>query len=396
MTADGKRQALRPTEIVEIPVHDGIKIAAAVYRPPEPGRYPALLAASPYRFDNNLAPAVPVFLWRETGPIDYYLRHGYAFVHVDVRGTGRSQGEYRYMDEAEQRDLHDVIVWITRQPWSSGKVGGIGQSYYARMQWFMGIRNPPGLTCIAPYDGNIDTYRNSAFTGGIPGAFPSTWYNSTTRAVNQYPIDGPSRLLTWDYPGEVQRHPTYDEFWKVRTAAENIERIKVPIFSIGVWSKVDLHLNGNIVGFQRARAPKKLLVFGSSNLFAAVADFSSEAFHEKYLRPFYDCYLKDEDTSYPAEPAVPLLRHQRRPVRQRRRMAAEKRVLSVVLSAAGAHRLGHIVERWRARSRWSGHRPDALRLSRSWLARGRGRVRRGGPARSGSPRADLHVAAARA
>ena len=212
MTSDRGRQGLRPTEIVEIPVHDGIKIAAAVYRPPEPGRYPALLAASPYRFDNNLAPAVPVFLWRETGPIDYYLRHGYAFVHMDVRGTGRSQGEYRYMDEAEQRDLHDVIVWITQQPWSSGKVGGIGQSYYARMQWFMGIQNPPGLACIAPYDGNVDTYRNSAFTGGIPGAFPSTWYNSTTRAVNQYPIDGPSRLLTWDYPGEVQRHPIYDRF----------------------------------------------------------------------------------------------------------------------------------------------------------------------------------------
>ncbi len=78
----------------------------------------------------------------------------------------------------------------------------------------------------------------------------------------------------------------------------------MPIFSIGVWSKVDLHLNGNIVGFQRARAPKKLLVFGSSNLFAAVADFSSEEFHEKYLRPFYDCYLKGEDTGYPTEPAV--------------------------------------------------------------------------------------------
>ena len=58
------------------------------------------------------------------------------------------------------------------------------------MQWFMGIQNPPGLACIAPYDGNIDTYRSSAFTGGIPGAFPSIWYNSTTRDVNQYPATG--------------------------------------------------------------------------------------------------------------------------------------------------------------------------------------------------------------
>jgi hypothetical protein len=102
----------------------------------------------------------------------------------------------------------------------------------------------------------------------------------------------------------VKRHPTYDAWWKERSAAEKLARIKVPVFSIGVWSKVDLHLNGNIVGFQRAGGPKKLLVFGSSNLYAAVADYSSIAFHEKYLLPFYDCYLKGQKTSYLDEPAV--------------------------------------------------------------------------------------------
>ena len=297
-------EVVHPSFIASITAKDGVKLAAAVYLPEGGGRFPTLFAASPYRFDNNIAPAMPIFLWRETGPIDYYLKHGYSFVHLDVRGTGRSEGEYRYMCEAEQRDLYDVIVWITRQTWSNGKVGGIGQSYYARMQWFMGIQNPPGLACIAPYDGNVDTYRSSAYTGGIPGAFPSIWYNSTTRNVNQYPASGPSRLIEWDYVGAVKRHNTYDEFWKLRAAAENLDRIRVPVFSIGVWTKVDLHLNGNIVGFQRTRSPKKLLVFGSSSLFAAVADFSSVAFHETYLRPFYDCYLKGETTSYPDEPDV--------------------------------------------------------------------------------------------
>ncbi|HWV43212.1 CocE/NonD family hydrolase [Pseudorhodoplanes sp.] len=296
--------ALQPSFIANIRAADGIELAAAVYLPEGKGRFPTLFAASPYRFDNNVAPATPIFLWRETGPIDYYLSHGYAFVHLDVRGTGRSGGEYRYMCPKEQRDLYDVIVWITQQSWSNGKVGGIGQSYYARMQWFMGIQNPPGLACIAPYDGNVDTYRSSAYTGGIPGAFPSIWYNSTTRNINQYPASGPSRLIEWDYVGEVKRHTTYDTFWKERAAAEHLDKIKVPVFSIGVWTKVDLHLNGNIVGFQRTQSPKKLLVFGSSSLFAAVADFSSIAFHETYLRPFYDCYLKGEKTSYLDEPDV--------------------------------------------------------------------------------------------
>ncbi len=296
---------LLPTRIVSIPMRDGVKIAAAIYLPRKAGRFPVLLAASPYRFDNNIAPAMPVFLWRETGPIEWYLEQGYAFVHMDVRGSGRSGGAFRYHDRKEQRDLFDVIESIARQKWSNGKVGGIGQSYYARMQWFMAIQNPPHLACVAPYDGNVDTYRSSAYVGGIPGDYPGmTWVNGNVRNVNQYPASGPSRLIEWDYPKAVREHPTYDAFWKERAAAERLEKIRVPVFSIGVWRKVDLHLNGNIVGFQRAGGPKKLLVFGSANVYEAVQDFSSVDFHEKFLLPFYNRYLKGLDTSYEAEPAV--------------------------------------------------------------------------------------------
>ncbi|MDB5915078.1 MAG: hypothetical protein JWP22_3753 [Ramlibacter sp.] len=297
---------LRPTRIVAIRMDDGVEIAAAVYLPDrQQGPFPALLAASPYRFDNNVAPALPLFLWRETGPIEWYLERGYAFVHMDVRGSGRSGGEYRYMDAREQRDLYEVIEWIARQAWSSGKVGGIGQSYYARMQWFMGIQAPPHLACIAPFDGNVDTYRNSAYTGGIPGDFPGqTWFNGTVRSINQYPASGPPRLVEWDYPLAVRQHPTYDDFWRERCAAVNLERSRVPVFSIGVWRMVVLHLNGNIVGFQRSGGPKKLLVFSSASVQDAVQDYSSIAFHERYLLPFYDRYLKGATTDYESQPDV--------------------------------------------------------------------------------------------
>lgn len=279
--------SLLPTRIETVLMGDGTEIALAVYLPSmEPGEvFPTLLAASPYRFDNNLAPATPIFLWRETGPIEWYLTEGYAFVHMDVRGTGRSSGEYRYMDASEQHDLYEVVEWIARQSWSNKKVGGIGQSYYARMQWFMAIQAPPHLACVAPYDGNVDTYRCSAYTGGIPGDFPgTTWFNATVRAINQYPASGPSRLIEWDYALAVRQHPTYDEFWVERAAAERLHEISVPVFSIGVWRKVDLHLNGNIIGFQRSGGPKKLLVFSSANVQDAVQDYSSVAFHKEYLK----------------------------------------------------------------------------------------------------------------
>ena len=299
-----EEEAIEPTRIVSVTMRDGVQISAAVFLPAAPGRYPTLLAASPYRFDNDYAPAIPMYLWRETGPVAWYLKQGYAFVHMDVRGSGRSGGEYRFLDRNEQRDLYEVIEWIARQPWSNGKVGGIGQSYYAMTQWFMAVQNPPHLACVAPYDGLIDPYRSSAFSGGIPGEFWHVWYTQIMRPIHQYPAHGPARDLPWDMPRVTRQHTAYDAFWRERAAAEQLDRIRVPVYSIGLWTKVDLHLNGNIVGYQRVSSPKKLLVLGASSLYNAVSDFSSIAFHERFLLPYYDWCLKGKDSAYLKEPPV--------------------------------------------------------------------------------------------
>src|SRR6267143_3310714 len=63
-----------PTKIVSIPMKDGVRISVAVFLPSDTGKYPTLFAASPYRFDNNHAPAIPMYLWRETGPVAWYLK----------------------------------------------------------------------------------------------------------------------------------------------------------------------------------------------------------------------------------------------------------------------------------------------------------------------------------
>jgi hypothetical protein len=81
-------------QIVKVQVRDGTEIALALYLPEGNDRFPVLFAASAYRFDNNILPASPQFLWRETGPIDFYVKQGYVYVHMDVRGSGRSGGEY--------------------------------------------------------------------------------------------------------------------------------------------------------------------------------------------------------------------------------------------------------------------------------------------------------------
>jgi predicted acyl esterase len=287
-----------PDRIVAIRMSDGVVIRAALYLPqPAQGRMPALLAASPYRFDNDAIPPAAIFPFAELGPIRFYNAHGYAYVHMDARGTGRSGGTYTYQSAREQRDLYEVVEWIARQPWSNGKVGGVGQSYYARAQWFMATQHPPHLACIAPYDGNIDTYHASAYVGGIPGDYPTTWFD-LVRYLNRWPRTGSPREIPFDYTLEAGRHTLYDAFWKERTAAERLTSVTIPTFSIGVWGKVDLHLNGNIVGFERVRGPKKLLVFGGGSVQQAVADYASTAFHETYVLPFYDWCLKGEQTAY--------------------------------------------------------------------------------------------------
>jgi hypothetical protein len=293
-----------PDRIIAIPMSDGVVIRAAVYLPRAASRrMPVLLAASPYRFDNDAIPPSAIFPFSELGPIRFYNDHGYAYVHMDTRGTGRSGGIYTYQSAREQRDLYEVIEWLAKQSWSTGKIGGVGQSYYARSQWFMATQHPPHLACIAPYDGNIDTYHASAYTGGIPGDYPVGWWN-LVRYLNQYPKSGTPREIPYDYTFQSGRHNLYDAFWKERTAAERLASATVPTFSIGVWGKVDLHLNGNIVGFERVRGPKKLLVFGGGDVQQAVADYSSTSFHQTYLLPFYDWCLKGQQTDYVTAPPV--------------------------------------------------------------------------------------------
>ncbi len=291
-------------DIVSITVRDGTPIAARIYRPEGSGPYPALLAASPYRFDNNHLPASAQFLWRETGPIAWYVEQGYAYVHMDVRGSGRSGGVFEFMGKNEQADLYDVIEWIGRQTWCNGKVGGIGQSYYCMLQWFMGALAPPSLACLAAHDGLADVYRAGVYHGGIPcDFFPGYWWYQN-RFINRFPAEGPAREQTTDLGALCAAHPLFDDFWRERSAREVLERIKVPLYSSGVWGKIQLHTRGNIDGYALAQGPKKLRMSGAPNAWAAAAEFASVDFHKRVMLPFYDYYLKGISTDYPSRPNV--------------------------------------------------------------------------------------------
>ena len=99
-------------EVVEnlfIPLPDGTRLAAKLWRPAGAGRYPAILEYLPYRKHDGTRT-------RDQGLHMYLAGHGYACLRVDIRGSGESDGviedEYSLV---EQLDGVDLIAWIAAQ-----------------------------------------------------------------------------------------------------------------------------------------------------------------------------------------------------------------------------------------------------------------------------------------
>jgi len=188
---------------------------------------------------------------------------------------------------------------IASQDWCSSNVGGIGQSYYAWSQWFMGIVDPPSLKCIAPYDGAIDMYRGCAYHGGIYCDFMAWWYNLVRGNNFHRPANADTgKALQPDIAWEFISRATYDDWWKERSAWERIKEIKVPVLSIGHQGKMALHERSNILAYEYLDAPAKLVLTGVRDAFEAHDLFDQINYHAEWLLPFYDQFLKGEDNGY--------------------------------------------------------------------------------------------------
>ena len=225
-------------------------------------------AADSYQKDMvDFVPTLPIFHCVEVNDIEWFVSRGYVFVHTDSRGTGHSpQGEWAFWSRKEQTDLYDMIEWIAAQDWCTGKVGMLGESLLAWVQWFAACQQPPHLACILPWDAGADMYRDVAWHGGMMSVgFPTAWHMWEIRG--HYRLGIPARLGVepanpdmgrWDLVWNVMNHPTYDEFWKLRNP--DFARIQVPVFTVGALHKVGLHLRGVVRGYEEVATPKKMML----------------------------------------------------------------------------------------------------------------------------------------
>ena len=70
---------------VQIPLPDGTRLSARIWRPAAAGPVPAVLEYIPYRKRDNTLP-------RDETIHPWMAAQGYACLRVDIRGTGDSEG----------------------------------------------------------------------------------------------------------------------------------------------------------------------------------------------------------------------------------------------------------------------------------------------------------------
>lgn len=290
---------------IEVVTRHGTLCRADVYLPYDyHAQVPVLLAASPYQKALMHLPSVWSFPFRETGPVDLYLAEGYGFVWMDVPGSGRSEGSWDPVSRQEGEAIHDVIEWVAEQDWCSGKIGMYGQSYYCWSQWNAARTKPPHLATIAAFDGATDMYRDWMYHGGIPVlTFVASW-TTTTMLQHQatgHDVRGGGRHLL---ASEIYAHPLDDDWHRARSPFWELDQVAIPVFSIGCWGKGPLHLRGNVLGYDRVRGPKQLLITHPDSFPAAQRLFADPAFHQHELLPWYDHHLKGADNGVMERPQV--------------------------------------------------------------------------------------------
>ncbi|KAE8861480.1 hypothetical protein PTNB73_07034 [Pyrenophora teres f. teres] len=244
----------------------------------------------------------------ETPDPGFWTKHDYIIVRADERGLGQSPGFLDTMSRGTSECFFDVVEWAAEQPWSSGKVGLLGISYYAGSQWRVAARKPKGLAAVIPWEGMSDYYRDRCRHGGIlSNKFIDFWWNRQV-ITNQY--GRPDRAeRNWgpdtvdgNLSEEVRAKNRQDQ--TIDTAANkfrdeqyyaskeyDMSDIEVPLLSVGNWGGILLHLRGNIEGYAHAGSEFKYLrmITGRHDL---PFYYKEEV---EIQRSFLDAFLKDDD-----------------------------------------------------------------------------------------------------
>jgi putative CocE/NonD family hydrolase len=244
-------QEIKPSEIsgnvdflwgIKIPMQDGVHLSATLYKPKGSKPTPAIFTLTPYIADSYHSRAY------------YFAQQGYAFLLIDCRGRGNSEGEFEPFVN-EMSDGKDIVDWLARQSWCNDSVTMWGGSYSGFDQWMTLTSFSPHLRTIVPVASahqavDFPFYKNIFYsyemqwltlTSGVSGNAnlfeeKSFWIEKFSemfldhrpyKELDQIVGNTTTHFQTW-----IQ-HPTPDEYWdQMSLSPSEYDEIDIPILTI--------------------------------------------------------------------------------------------------------------------------------------------------------------------
>ncbi len=224
-----------------IPMSDGVRLAATLWRPVTPSPVPVVVEMVPYRRrDGTVA--------RDMEIQPYLAGHGVATVRIDVRGCGDSEGDLA--DEytsREQEDACEAIAFLAAQPWCNGHVGMTGISWggFAALQ--VAARRPPALKAIITLCASDDRYADDIhYMGGALLTEQEMWSNFmlVKKAMPPDPrVAGAGWRDIWHDRLAATRslsetwldHQRRDAYWRQGSVCEDYAAIDCAVMAVCGW-----------------------------------------------------------------------------------------------------------------------------------------------------------------
>lgn len=293
---------------VWIPMSDGTRLAARIWRPTTPAPVPAILEYLPYRKRYGTVA-------RDSLTHPYLASHGYASVRVDLRGSGESDGILT--DEYLQTELDDgveTIDWIASQPWCDGNVGMMGISWGGFNGLQIAALQPEPLKAIMTICSTDDRYADDIHhMGGCLLADNLSW-SSVMFALNTMPPDpslvGERWREMWFERLEGSglwldtwlRHQRRDAYWRHGSICEDYSAIRCPVYAVSGWA--DGYSNAVFRLLEQLDVPRKGLVGPWSHAYPHIAGPGPAIGFLQELLRWWDHWLKGIDTGVMDEPMV--------------------------------------------------------------------------------------------
>jgi predicted acyl esterase len=288
-----------------IPMKDGIRLAATLYKPggaTPKEKFPALLEYLPYRKDDGTAAG-------DYPKHAYFARRGYVSVRVDIRGFGASEGvpPEREYSEQEQVDDDQVIAWLAHQPWSNGNVGMFGISWGGFNSLQMAMRHPPALKAILAVDATAELFHDDVhYIDGMAHIdefelnmdMAEGWVGAPDYVLDEKVLgprfDSPPWSLLY------LKHQHDGPFW--REPVRPLSEITIPSFLIG--GMLDGYRDNVPDMLMQAKGPIKAIIGPWNHTFPNDAVPGPQVEWRDQAVRWFDHWLKGRDTGVQQDPRL--------------------------------------------------------------------------------------------